>query len=361
MSNPMQQSIESKGKNDLIKIGRVPVGPGQPTFIVAEVAQAHDGSLGMAHAFIDAAADAGADAVKFQTHIAAEESTLDEPFRVRFSDQDSTRYAYWKRMEFTAEQWAKLAEHAREKGLVFLSSPFSVSAARLLSNIGMDAWKVGSGEVRSEELLDEMGKHGAPILLSTGMSTMDEVDQSVARVRNKGLPLAVLQCTSSYPTPFEKVGLNVIEEFKHRYRCPAGLSDHSGSVYPGLAAMAIGADLLEVHIVFDRRMFGPDVPASVTLEELRLLVEAKTAFHTMFQNPVNKDEAARDLERMRTLFMKSLALIRDLPAGTLVSEEMLTLKKPGTGIPKSEIDRIKGRRLKRDVSSNRLITWDDLE
>jgi N-acetylneuraminate synthase len=125
--------------------------------------------------------------------------------------------------------------------------------------------------------------------------------------------------------------------------------------------MAIGADLLEVHIVFDRRMFGPDVPASVTLEELRLLVEAKTAFHTMFQNPVNKDEAARDLERMRTLFMKSLALIRDLPAGTLVSEEMLTLKKPGTGIPKSEIDRIKGRRLKRDVSSNRLITWDDLE
>jgi len=360
----MQQDVDrrrTKGSDDVIMIGHVSVGTGHPTFIIAEVAQAHDGSLGMAHAFVDAVAEAGADAIKFQTHIAAEESTLDEPFRVRFSEQDSTRYDYWKRMEFTAEQWAKLAEHARSKGLIFLSSAFSVNAARLLSSIGMDAWKVGSGEVNSEELLDEMGKHGAPILLSTGMSTMDEVDRSVARIRNKGLPLAVLQCTSSYPTPFEKVGLNVIEEFKHRYRCPAGLSDHSGSVYPGLAAMAIGADLLEVHVIFDKRMFGPDVAASVTLEELRLLVQAKTAFYTMFQNRVDKDDMARDLGRMRTLFMKSLAPVRDLPAGTLLSEEMLTLKKPGTGIPKSEIDRIKGRRLKRDVSSNRLITWEDME
>lgn len=360
----MQQSIKpmgKKGSDDVIKIGQVPVGTGQPTFIVAEIAQAHDGSLGMAHAFIDAVADAGADAIKFQTHIAAEESTLDEPFRVRFSDQDSTRYAYWKRMEFTAEQWAKLAEHARNKGLVFLSSPFSPAAVRLLGSIGMDAWKVGSGEVNSEEVLEEMGKHGAPVLLSTGMSTMEEIDQSVERIRKKGLPLAIFQCTSSYPTPFEKVGLNVIGEFKRRYRCPAGLSDHSGSIYPGLAAMATGADLLEVHVIFDKRMFGPDVPASVTLEELQLLVKAKIAFHTMRQNPVDKDEMARELERTRGLFMKSLALVSDLPAGTLISEEMLTLKKPGTGIPKSEIARVMGRRLKRDVSSNRLITWDDLE
>jgi N-acetylneuraminate synthase len=206
-----------------------------------------------------------------------------------------------------------------------------------------------------------MGKNGAPILLSSGMSTIDEVDQSVARIKKKGLPLAIFQCTSIYPTPFEKVGLNVIEEFKHRYECPVGLSDHSGSIYPGLAAMALGADLLEVHIVFDRRMFGPDVPASVTLEELRCLVEAKKAFHTMFQNRVDKDEVAIDLKRMRGLFKKSLAPVRDLPAGTVISDEMLTLKKPGTGIPKSEIDRIKGRRLKRDVSSKRLITWEDLE
>ena len=360
----MEQANSSKGSERpevRIKINNLPVGTGYPTFIIAEVAQAHDGSLGTAFAFIDAAAEAGADAVKFQTHMAAEESTLDEPFRVRFSEQDSTRYAYWKRMEFTAEQWAKLAGHARGKGLVFLSSAFSVSAVRLLRDIGMDAWKVGSGEVNSEELLDEMGKNGAPILLSSGMSTIDEVDRSVTRIKKKGLPLAIFQCTSSYPTPLEKVGLNVIEEFKHRYGCPAGLSDHSGSIYPGLAAMALGADLLEVHIVFDRRMFGPDVPASVTLEELRLLVEAKKAFHTMFQNSIDKDEMARELKRMRGLFKKSLAPVRDLPAGTVISEEMLTLKKPGTGIPKSEIDRIKGRRLKRDVASKRLITWEDLE
>ncbi len=342
-------------------IGSHQIGLESHPFIIAEIAQAHDGSLGMAHAYIDAVAETGADAVKFQTHIASEESTLDEPFRTPFSFEDKSRYDYWKRMEFTEEQWAGLAKHARERGLIFLSSSFSVKAVRILQHIGMSAWKVGSGEVNSEELLEAMAENGAPVLLSTGMSDFKGIQLCVDRIKEKKLSFAVLQCTSKYPTPLEEVGLNVIEEIRSRFGCPVGLSDHSGSIFPGLAAMAKSVDLLEVHVTFDKRLFGPDVVASVTLDELRLLIEARQAFQTMFRNPVDKDTIAASLSTTKSLFTKSLSPNRPLSAGTVLEAEMLTLKKPGTGIQVTELQNLIGRRLVRDVTPKRLLSWDDME
>src|SRR4051812_39434943 len=152
--------------------------------IIGEVALTHDGSLGLAHAFVDAIADAGADAVKFQTHIAAAESTPSEPFRVKFSRQDKTRYDYWKRMEFTEEGWRGLAEHAHERGIVFLSSPFSIEAVDLLERVGMPLWKIASGETSNTMLLDRILDTGKPVLLSTGMSPIEEIDTAVAHVRS---------------------------------------------------------------------------------------------------------------------------------------------------------------------------------
>jgi len=204
--------------------------------VIGEVAQAHDGSLGTAHAYIDAIAKSGADAVKFQTHIAAAESTPNEPWRVRFSYQDASRYEYWKRMEFTAEQWLGLKRHAEEQRITFLSSPFSLQAARMLRGIGMQAWEVPSGEVANSQLLEYMIETKLPILLSSGMSSIEETDTTVAQVQAAGLPLAVMQCTSAYPCPPEKVGLNMLGEFRERYGCAVGLSDHSGTIFPGLAA-----------------------------------------------------------------------------------------------------------------------------
>ena len=168
---------------------------------MAEVAQAHDGSLGLAHAFVDAAAEARADAIKFQTHIAAAELTLDEPFRDRFSQQDATWFDYWRRMEFTPEQWASIAEHARARGLIFLSSGFSCAAIDLLAKIGVCAWKIASGEHRSHDLLDRMLQTCLPMIVSTGMSPYAEVDMTVARLRHAQVPFALLQCTSWYATP----------------------------------------------------------------------------------------------------------------------------------------------------------------
>lgn len=329
--------------------------------VVAEVAQAHDGSLGMAHAFIDAIGDAGADAVKFQTHIAEAESTPDEPWRVKFSLQDKTRYDYWRRMEFTEEQWHGLKEHAERRGLLFLSSPFSIEAVELLKRVGVAAWKVASGEVTNTSMFEAMAETRLPILLSTGMSTLQEIDEAVARIREKGLPFAVLQCTSLYPTPPEKIGLNMIPFFQERYGCLVGLSDHSGTIYPALAAVTLGATVIEVHVTFHRKMFGPDVPVSITMEELELLVKGVRFVENILSHPVDKDAMALELAEMRRLFTKSVVARTDLPAGIVLQAEHLALKKPGTGIPAARLLELVGKRLRHAVVKDQVLREEDVE
>ncbi|HEY9426016.1 MAG TPA: N-acetylneuraminate synthase family protein [Gemmatimonadaceae bacterium] len=328
--------------------------------IVGEVAQAHDGSLGTAHAYIDAIAAAGADAVKFQTHIADAESTPGEPWRVRFSRQDESRHDYWKRMEFTEEQWAGLRSHALDRGLLFLSSPFSVEAVDLLTRVGVAAWKVASGEVSNPQVFERIAATGLPVILSTGMSALDEIDLAVRRVKDRGLPLAVLQCTSAYPCPPESVGLNMLAAFRERYDCAVGLSDHSGTIFPGLAATTLGAEVLEVHVALSREAFGPDVVASVTTGELRQLVDGVRFIERMLANPVDKDAAARELQPLRALFTKSVVARVDLPAGTTLREEHLAARKPGTGIPAARLPELVGSRLARSVRANELLADSDV-
>jgi N,N'-diacetyllegionaminate synthase len=329
--------------------------------IIGEVAQAHDGSLGMAHAYIDAIAKAGADAVKFQTHIAAAESTPGEPWRVQFSQQDATRYDYWRRMEFSEEQWHGLKRHATERGLLFLSSPFSLEAVALLERVGVAAWKVASGELSNIVLLERMLATGWPLILSSGMSPLAELDAAVARVQAQGVPLAMLQCTSAYPCPPEKIGLNLLALFHERYGCAVGLSDHSGTIYPGLAGAALGMDVLELHVTFSREMFGPDVPASVTTDELRQLVTGIRFIERMLAHPIDKDAAADETSGLRQLFTKSVVARTDLPAGTILNAENLTGKKPGTGIPAARLPELYGARLRRSLKADELLRETDVE
>jgi N,N'-diacetyllegionaminate synthase len=329
--------------------------------VIGEVAMAHDGSLGLAHAFIDAIGRTGADAVKFQTHLADAEGTRAEPFRVAFSPQDPTRRDYWIRTAFTEEQWAGLALHAKEKGLFFLSSPFSAEAGALLRRVGVSAWKVPSGETGNGPLLDELLADRLPVLLSTGMSPMTEIDAAVGKVKAASVPLAVLQCTSAYPCPPEKVGLNMIPVFMERYGCPVGLSDHSGTIYPGLAAATMGIRVLEVHVTLSREMFGPDVVASVTTGELATLVEGIRWIERMRAAPVDKDLAAESMVPLRRVFTKSLVASRSIPAGTVLDRSMLALKKPGTGMPASKLPDVIGRRARTGLEPDDLILEDNLE
>tara|TARA_B100001123_G_scaffold295929_1_gene330034 strand:- start:2454 stop:3491 length:1038 start_codon:yes stop_codon:yes gene_type:complete len=334
---------------------------GSSCFVIAEVGLTHDGSVGLAHAFIDAIAETGADGVKFQTHIAAAESTPSEPFRVNFSHQDRTRYDYWRRMEFSQKQWQGLREHAEEKGLVFLSSPFSIEAVELLDSIDMELWKIPSGEVGNTSMLDRVAATGRPVILSSGMSPLSELDLAVERIRGTNAPVAVLQCTTAYPCPPEKIGINLLEEFRQRYQCPVGLSDHSGTIFSGLAASALGADILELHVTLSRDMFGPDVVASVTIPELRQLVGGIRFVERMRANPVDKDLVADDLTSLRNLFTKSVVVRTALDAGTVLGDEHLLGKKPGTGIPATRLKEFIGRRLRRSIEADTLLAESDLE
>ncbi len=328
--------------------------------IVAEVAQTHDGSLGMAHAFIDAIANAGADAVKFQTHIAAEESTPSEPWRVKFSRQDDSRFDYWKRMEFTEAQWLGLKEHADERGILFMSSPFSEAAINLLCAIGMKVWKVASGEIGNSRLLERIVRTGDPIILSSGLSEWQELDEAVQTVRTAGNRLAVLQCTTAYPCPPERIGLNVLSEILERYALPAGLSDHSGNIYASLAAATLGAEVIEVHVTLSREMFGPDVPASITTTELAQLVEGVRQIETMLMSPVNKAGLTSELVELRKIFAKSVVANETLPVGTVLEARHLALRKPGNGISPDKISELIGRSLLREVKRNEILSYSDI-
>jgi N-acetylneuraminate synthase len=175
------------------------------------------------------------------------------------------------------------------------------------------------------------------------------------------VPYALLQCTSKYPSPLEEIGLNVINELRNRYGCPVGLSDHSGSVFPGLAALARGANIVETHVIFHRRMFGPDVRASLTFEELRMLCAMRDALTKMDAYPVDKDAMAERLGPMRGIFGRSLAPVRPLAAGTVLAPDLVVPKKPGGGIAPDAVGEITGRRLARDVTPERILRWDDLE
>lgn len=347
-------------ENYSFKLGPHEIGTGR-CFIIGEIAQAHDGSLGMAHAYIDAIANAGADAVKFQTHIAEAESSLIEPWRVKFSRQDKTRFEYWKRMEFSPEQWAGLKEHAEDKGLVFLSSPFSIQACELLENMGVVAWKVASGELCNSTLLTRMAETGKGVLLSSGMNSLEELDMAVEIVRKSKSPFAVLQCTSSYPTPPEKIGLNMLEVYRTRYSCPVGLSDHSGTAYAGLAAVALGTSILEVHVTMSREMFGPDVVASITTSELSNLVAGTRFIERINNNPVDKNSMAADFEGMRSIFMKSLFLTEDLDAGVEIQSRHLEEKKPGIGILSERKSEILGKKLRVSRKKGWMLTDNDLD
>jgi N-acetylneuraminate synthase len=202
---------------------------------------------------------------------------------------------------------------------------------------------------------------GGHILVSSGMSPWQEIDDTVALLSSRGAEFVVMQCTSRYPTPLSEVGLNVLEELRKRYSCPVGLSDHSGTPFPALAAMARGAAVIELHVTFDRLMFGPDVPASITFEELGFICRARDAFVEMDGSPVDKDAMANSLASLREIFGRSLAPSQPLPAGTLLTPGMLVSRKPGGGIPMDAMQKVMGRRLARDVEPERILRWDDLE
>ncbi len=315
-------------------------------FIIADIAQAHDGSLGILHSFIDAVSRTGVDAIKFQTHIAEAESSIHEPFRVNFSYEDKTRFDYWKRMEFSPEQWTEIKNHCLEVDLEFISSPFSNAAVDLLEELEVKRYKIGSGEVTNHLMLEKIAKTGKEVLISSGLSNYQEIDEAIGIIEQHHKQYTIFQCTSKYPTAAKDIGLNIINELRNRYRCAIGLSDHSGTIYPALGAVALGVKYVEVHACFDKSMFGPDSASSLTIQELKQMVEGVRYLEESLSVKKDKNDIS-EMKDMKSIFEKSLAVNQDLPKGAVINVDHLEAKKPaGCGIIASEFRNIVGRRLK---------------
>src|SRR5215467_10318261 len=287
----------------------------------------HDGSLGTAIRLAEVAAECGADAVKFQLHDAEAETTRDAPSPPYFTRE--SRWEYFRRTAFDDDQWATLKRACDEAGIEFLCSVFSVEAVERLERVGVARYKIGSGEVTNLELVRRVAATGKPVLLTSGMSSWQELDAAVAA---PGDDVTVLQCTSEYPTPPEHVGLNVLAQLRKRYGKPVGLSDHSLGNYAAFAAVALGAVVVEKHFTLSKDAYGPDAALALEPDELEELVEGVREIETMLANPVDKDDLDRFAE-MKRVFEKSVVTVADIPAGATIERGMIAAKKPETGIP----------------------------
>lgn len=324
--------------------------------IVAEAGMNHDGSLGIAESMVDVAAECGVDAIKFQLHDAGAESTAGAPSPPYFSAEP--RYAYFERTAFDDGAWRRLRERCGRAGIEFLCSAFSIEAVERLEALGVPRHKVPSGEITNLPLVERVAATGKPVLLSSGMSSWAELDDAVTALR--GSPATILQCTSEYPCPPERVGLNVMLELRERYGAPVGLSDHTLSSTACIAAAALGATVLEKHFTLSKRLYGPDAALSFEPEELAELVRGVREVERMLASPVDKDDVAPFAE-MKTVFEKSVVAVTDIPAGATIETHMVSTKKPGTGVPARRLDDVVGRRALRDLRADEIVREADVE
>ena len=329
-------------------------------YIIAEIGQAHEGSLGILHSYIDAIAPTGVNAIKFQMHIAKAESSEHEPFRVKFSLEDKTRFDYWKRMGFSLEQWKGIKKHCDEVGLDFICSPFSNLAVDWLEEIGVGQYKIGSGEVTNFLILEKIAQTGKPVILSSGMSSYNELDQTVAFLKERKVDFSILQCTTAYPTQPEEYGLNVIQELQKRYNVPIGFSDHSAQIATCIAATALGASILEFHVVFDRQLFGPDSKSALTIPETKDLVLAVRNIAAALSHPIDKNNTTAFIE-LKQIFEKSLAVNKDLPKNHILTFSDLESKKPkGFGIDAARFQEVIGKTLNKELKQWGFLNEGDL-
>jgi N,N'-diacetyllegionaminate synthase len=324
--------------------------------IIAEIGSVHDGSFGSAIKLIEAAAACGADAVKFQTHIAEAETLADAPMPSYFAGEP--RMAYFRRTGFSPDQWRQLRDACRRCGVVFLSSPFSLEAVDLLEDIEVAAYKVPSGEVSNIPLLEKIATTGKAVLLSSGMSSWAELDAAIAALRGGG-PITLLQCSSAYPCPPERVGLNVLAEMRSRCGLPVGLSDHTMGPAAAFAAAALGATLIEKHFAFSRLMYGSDAANAMEPDEFRAMARGLRDIWTMLANPVNKDDLS-NYSDMKRVFEKSVVTARPLTQGHSLTPQDLAFKKPGDGIPAARWRELLGRKLRRSAPADHKLALEDL-
>nr|MBI3612711.1 N-acetylneuraminate synthase [Nitrospirota bacterium] len=345
-----------------MKIGERRIGSGHPCFLIAEAGVNHNGDLRLAELLIDAAAEAGADAVKFQTFKAERLLAAHAPkaeYQLAVTNPMESQLDMLRRLELSPEAHARLRDYASRKGLVFLSSPFDDESADFLHGLGVPLFKIASGELTNLPFLEHVARKGKPMIVSTGMAFLKEVEEAVRVLGKAGCKsLVLLHCTSQYPADSGDCNLKAMVTLREVFNLPVGYSDHTAGVTMAGAAVALGAVVLEKHITLDKNMLGPDHRASLEPDELKRLVEVvrdvERGLGDGVKRPVDAEMNARSVAR------RSLVAVLDLPAGTILEKHHLAAKRPGTGIAPAEVERLLGRRLVRSLSVDELIRWTDL-
>ncbi len=328
-----------------ISIAGQPVGPGEPCFVIAEAGVNHNGQIEIAHRLIDAAVDAGADAVKFQTFSADRLVTVDAPkagYQVETTGGDESQYAMLKRLELGPEMHRQLMNHCWDRGILFMSTPFDEQSADLLYNFDVAVFKLPSGEIPNLPFLAYVARFGKPLIVSTGMSTLDEVRTAVQTIRRAGnKQIALLHCVSSYPTAPEDVNLRAMQTMRAAFDLPVGFSDHTPGIEIPLAAAALGACIVEKHFTLDRSQPGPDHRASLEPYELAAMVVGIRKVEAALGDGV-KEPRPGELE-VAAVVRKSLVAACDIEAGTALTAEMIAIKRPGTGLAPALRDSLVGK------------------
>jgi len=339
------------------------IGPGHPCFIIAEAGVNHNGDIELARRLIDVAVDAGVDAVKFQSFKAEGVVSTSAPkaeYQLETTNTDESQLDMLRKLELSRQAHLELQAYCQERSILFLSTPFDRESVDLLVEMDVPGFKIGSGEVNSLPHLVYIASKGKPVILSTGMSYLGEVYEAVRVMRNAGCPqIAVLHCVSNYPAEPSDINLKAIPAMAAALDVPIGFSDHTVGNTVLLAAVAIGACIIEKHFTLDKTMTGPDHRASVDPEELKLMVQTIRSVESALGTGIKAPAATE--EHNRKIVRRSVAAASDIVKGQVLNESDLTLLRPGSGIPPSLLSEVAGRTARKDFRSGEIIVWSDLE
>lgn len=346
-----------------VNIGERKVGPGHPCFIIAEAGVNHNGSLEMARQLVDMAVQAGADAVKFQTFKAERIVARDAPkaeYQVRNTGNTESQFEMISRLELSPEMHRDLWNYCNGLGILFMSSPFDQQSADLLADLDVAVFKIPSGELTNLPFLDHVAQKGKPMIVSTGMANLSEVETAIHTIHQaNNRDLMLLHCLSNYPADPADVNLKAMATMTMAFQVPVGYSDHTTGIEVSLAAVALGACIIEKHFTLDRNLPGPDHPASLEPEELASMVRGIRTIEASLGH--GRKEPAASEANTAAVARKSLVAAQDLPAGQRLTEAHITVKRPGTGLPPSMITHVLGRTTRVAVPAETLITLEMLD
>lgn len=338
------------------------IGDNQPSFIIAEAGVNHNGDLNLAHQFIDVAVECGADAVKFQTFNADQLVTRAAPkatYQLATTDAGESQFEMLRRLELDAEAHNALIEHCHDKHITFLSTPFDETSADLLETLGIPAFKIPSGEITNLSYLTHLAKKSKPMIVSTGMAYLGEVETAVRTIETAGNhALALLQCVSNYPANPADINLRSMHTMQLAFNVPVGYSDHTPGIEVSLAAIALGACIIEKHFTLDRNLPGPDHQASAEPAEFAALVRGIRFVESALGN--GRKQPAASEANTAAVARKSLVAACDIPVGATLTETMIQIKRPGTGLPPVMREFLIGRIVRNKISAGTLLTLEML-